>query len=64
MGGYQDHKVGDTTVFQSRHVDVDDENEEEDDGGANEGPSFESSMRSKYPLFHDRRDTSTGMAGR
>ena len=36
----------------------------QDDGGGNEGPGFEASMRAKYPLFNDRRDTSTGMAGR
>ena len=35
-----------------------------DDNGGAEGPSFEQSMRNKYPLFHDRRDTHTGMSGR
>jgi hypothetical protein len=48
-----------------------DEDSEEDDGGAEEGPSFESSMRAKYPVlepksanmphwtstFNDRRKT-------
>ena len=41
-----------------------DNDEEEGDNGAEEGPSFEQSMRQKYPIFHDRRDTHTGMSGR
>ena len=57
-----EHGDEDTDNFDSKYGHLDDG--DSDDGGAEEGPSFESSMRAKYPIFHDRRDTMTGMAGR
>jgi hypothetical protein len=36
------------------YIPEEDEESEESDGGDNEGPSFESSMRSKYPVQSSR----------
>lgn len=68
----QHHRQGGT-----RHYQPEWDDEPEDDGGGNEGPSFESSMRSKYPVqqspaamphwastFHDRRTTQRMASGR
>jgi hypothetical protein len=54
------HRQGGT-----RHYQPEWDDEPEDDGGGNEGPSFESSMRAKFPVqFNDRRSLRRAASGR